>query len=150
LPVVARARGNHALLPFPVSELADEIQTTSNLERPGGIVVLVLDPDPAADPLIEQRVVQQRRRPHVRVNPVFRGEDVLETRRLHACQLSVDRGAGLPYRHELISNRYGEIGPIADQRVDAPGQQPLHVRSIIDRPDLHFECSLMRMANEGG
>jgi hypothetical protein len=84
LPVVPGAGGNDALPPLIRAELANEIQATANLERAGRVVVLVLDPDAAPDPLIEQRVMQQWGRPHVRVDPRSRGDDVIECRRLHA------------------------------------------------------------------
>jgi hypothetical protein len=141
-------------------------------------MVFVLDPDPAADPLVEQRVVQQRRWPHVRVDPPFRGEDVLDSWRLHLLIISVPSdlialptctvflGAlRVPDRYAdsqrgqnsrsgphngPIPDRYRLIGPIANQRVDTPGQQSFHVRSVVDRPDLDFEAGLVRMSNEGG
>src|SRR5262245_43545464 len=50
--------------------------------------------------------------------------------------------------HDLISNGHGQIWPIADQRVNAPAQQTLHVGNLVDRPQLHFESGAMRMADE--
>jgi hypothetical protein len=60
LTVVARTRRDHASAPFIVRELRDEVQATANLERAGWIVVLVFHPHGRPDPLVEQRVTQER------------------------------------------------------------------------------------------
>jgi len=60
LTVIAGAGRNDATLPFASVQLPDEIQPASNLERPCRVVVLVLDQHAAADPLVEQWMVQQR------------------------------------------------------------------------------------------
>ena len=31
-------------------------------------------------------------------------------------------------------------GPVADQAIDAPAEQPPHVGVLVDRPDLHLEA----------
>ena len=60
LAVVTGARGDDATLPFAIVELPNQVQSASNLERACRVVVLVLHQHAAADPLIEQRVVEQR------------------------------------------------------------------------------------------
>ena len=57
LTVIAGARADDAAPLLLVAHLRDEIQAAANLERAGRIVVLVLDPRRAADPLVEQRML---------------------------------------------------------------------------------------------
>ena len=59
MAVIAGAGGDHAALPFAIVELPDEVQPASNLEGACRIVILVFHQHPAANPLVEQRVVQQ-------------------------------------------------------------------------------------------
>ena len=82
--MIPRTRGNHPTLTLALGELCDQIQAAANLEGAGRVVVLVFDPDATPDPLVEQRVVQERRRPHVGVYACLRGNDIIECRRLHA------------------------------------------------------------------
>lgn len=58
--MVAGACGDHATPALTIIELRDQVQSTSNLERACRVVVLVLHQHTAADPLVEERVVQQR------------------------------------------------------------------------------------------
>ena len=42
----------------------------------------------------------------------------------------------------------GNVGPVRDDAVDAPPEQPLHVVGAIDRPDLHRQSALVRVPDE--
>jgi hypothetical protein len=50
--------------------------------------------------------------------------------------------------HNLISNGDGKVGPIANQGIRAPAKQPLHVRGLVDRPQVDFESGSMRVPDE--
>src|SRR4051795_10395420 len=63
LPVVARGRGDHAAA-LVGAKARDQVRATAHLERAGGIVVLVLHPDVEPGLERQQRMAQQRRRPH--------------------------------------------------------------------------------------
>ena len=68
LTVIPRARADDAALLLLVAQLRDQIQTAADLEGSGRVVILVLDPGGAANPLVEQRMLEERRGPHVRVD----------------------------------------------------------------------------------
>ena len=55
--------------------------------------------------------------------------------------------ASLRNRH-AHARRGSEIGTIADQRVDAPIEEPSHVRGIVDGPDLDREPDAVRVRDE--
>ena len=93
LAVVPGAGRNDAALAFTIVELAHQIQAASNLEGACRIVVLVLHQHAATNPLVEQRVVQQRRRSQVRVDPRLRSDDVCVGRRLHPPIIAATRPA---------------------------------------------------------
>src|SRR5262245_28326772 len=48
----------------------------------------------------------------------------------------------------LMNDLDGQVGAIADDRVDLPAQQPLHGRYLVDRPHLHGHAGLVCVADE--
>jgi hypothetical protein len=91
LAVVSGAGGNDAAAAFRRAELREQVEASTNLERAGWIVVLMLDPRAAAGPVVQHRMIEQRRRPQVRVDARPRVEDVLIGRSLH--ERDYQRGA---------------------------------------------------------
>jgi hypothetical protein len=75
--MIAGARTDDPSAALIGRELREQIQSTANLEGPGGIVVLVLDPRLAAKPLLQERMPQQRRALHDGVDTRARVEHVL-------------------------------------------------------------------------
>src|SRR5438045_7121688 len=51
-------------------------------------------------------------------------------------------------RRRLSYRAHGDVGTIADDRVDAPTEQPSHVELVIHRPDLHREPGVVRIFHE--
>ena len=93
LAVVAGAGRNDAALAFTIIELPHQVQPASNLEGACRIVVLVLHQHTATNPLVEQRVVQQRRRSQVCVDTRPRSDDICVGRRLHPPIIAATRPA---------------------------------------------------------
>jgi hypothetical protein len=83
LAVIPRARGDDAAATLVGRHLGHEVEATADLEGAGWIVVLVLDPRRPSHPLVEERVPQERRGPHVRVHARPRGQEIVMRWRDH-------------------------------------------------------------------
>src|SRR5262249_52926361 len=83
LAVVPGARTHDASTAFVGRQLRNQVQSPANLERAGGIVIFVLHPCRAAQPLVEQRVAQERSALDRSVDPCARIENVLKCRLDH-------------------------------------------------------------------
>jgi hypothetical protein len=58
--MVPRGRGNDTARPVRFAQPRHEAQTAAHLEGARRVVILVLHPHVAAEPLVDQRVLQQR------------------------------------------------------------------------------------------
>src|SRR5262245_39290397 len=54
LPMISGTGADHPAAPLVGHQLGHQVEATANLERAGGVVVLVLDPRLAAKPVIEK------------------------------------------------------------------------------------------------
>jgi hypothetical protein len=73
LAMIARGRRHDTLGFIAISaKLMQVNQTTTDFERAGRSVIFVLDPDPCADSLLEERPPILRRRRHISVNETGR------------------------------------------------------------------------------
>ena len=77
LPVITRAGGQHTP-PLLGTQGPNQVEAATDLEGVGWVVVLVLDEDVQAGGLVEERMLQQRRRPERAVDDAARRVDVAE------------------------------------------------------------------------
>ncbi|HEY7794295.1 MAG TPA: hypothetical protein VIA10_09840 [Gaiellaceae bacterium] len=90
LPVVPRRRRDQAPPALVLRELRHEVHAAAHLERPDGLVVLVLHPHVRVQQPVEPGVREERRRTQVRPDPLGRVADVVDRqlRPLHAPSLA--------------------------------------------------------------
>ena len=134
LAVIAGAGAHHAARPFLVGQLRDEVHAAADLERPSRLMVFVLHPRAAPQPLPEERMPHERGGPQMRVDA-------------RAARLRCRQPTAASWT-AYVSHADREVGTIADQTVDAPVEKPAHVALVVDRPHLHLQPCHMRVTDK--
>ena len=139
LAMIAGAGADHAVPPFVRRQLRHEVQATSNLERAGGVVIFVLHPDVSAQPVSQECVPEERRWPHVGVDASARLEHVAKDRKGHAgimrAGLTILSGGHSAVEHR-VADAHGRVGPVCNQSIDSPFEEPFHVGFLVHGPHL--------------